>query len=160
MYVIQITAASNQFALGNPNLDNNYQSKDHVVSPAFMIASQLGAVQRFDNNYSYPNYNDKNGAQAAAWHCGRYMEVGTDGTRYVGWRLPTKEEIDVIITYQNDNSASETITKVLSGAYYWTLDGTAASVSGGDGGTSTNAYVRCIRDLTDDDLKRLAQQHN
>lgn len=160
MYVIQITAASNQFALGNPNLDNNYQSEDHVVSPAFMIASQLGAVSRFNNDNTYQYYNYKNGAQAAAWHCGRYMEVGTDGTRYVGWRLPTKEEINVIITYQNDNSASETITKVLSGAYYWTLDGTAASVSGGDGGTSTNAYVRCIRDLTDDDLKRLAQQHN
>ena len=160
MYVIQITAASNQFALGNPNLDNNYQSKDHVVSPAFMIASQLGAVQPFDNNDRYPNYNNKNGAQAAAWHCGRYMEVGTDGTRYVGWRLPTKEEINVIITYQNDNSASETITKVLSGAYYWTLDGTAARVSGGEGGSPTEAYVRCIRDLTDDDLKRLAQQHN
>ena len=80
MYVIQITAASNQFALGNPNLDNNYQSKDHVVSPAFMIASQLGAVIPFDDDSRYQNYNNKYGAQAAAWHCGRYMEVGTDVT--------------------------------------------------------------------------------
>lgn len=160
MYVIQITAASNNFALGKPNLDADYQSKDHVVSPAFMIASQLGAVSPFNNSTLYSDYGNKYGAKAAADHCGHYMEVGTDGTKYVGWRLPTEEEIKVIIDYQNDNSARETITEVLSGQYYWTLTGNSAYISTGSDGSKYNAYVRCVRDLSDDDLKRLAQQHN
>ena len=160
MYVIQITAASNNFALGKPNLDEDYQSKDHVVSPAFMIASQLGAVSPFDNSTPYSDYGNKYGAKAAADHCGHYMEVGTDGTKYVGWRLPTEEEIKVIIDYQNNNDARETITEVLSGQYYWTLTGNSAYIRTGSDGSKNNAYVRCVRDLSDDDLKRLAQQHN
>lgn len=134
MYVVQISSTSDDYILGRPTLNANYQSQDHVVSPAFMIASQLGAVLPFNN-----------GANAAT-HCGQYMEVGTDGTHYSGWRLPTKEEINVIINYQN--TLPETMAEVLGGAYYWTLDGTAAYVSSGDGGSNTNAYVRCVRDLS------------
>ncbi len=141
MYIIQVSSTSDQYVLGRPVLDGNFQSQDHVVSPALMIASQLGAVQSYTN------------AQNAAKHCGQYMEVGTDGTKYVGWRLPTKEEIKVIIDYQNDNKYAETIVEVLGGRYYWTLDGTAAYVSTGDQGTATNAYVRCVRDLTADEVK-------
>ena len=144
MYVIQITAASTTYALGKPVLDANYQSQDHVVSPAVMIASQLGAV------------SPTSSSTTAATHCGTYMEVGTDGTRYVNWRLPTKEEIKVIIAYQDGaNTQNVTMQPVLTGAYYWTLDGTAANVPSGSQGTSTNAYVRCVRDLTMEDLQRL-----
>ena len=144
MYVIQITAASTSYVLGKPTLNNNYQSWDHVVSPAFMIASQLGAVTA------------TNSATTAATHCGTYMEVGTDGTRYVGWRLPTAEEIQVIINYQNgENTSGVTMVEVLGGKYYWTLDGTSAYVSTGDQGTATNAYVRCVRDLTLDEVNKL-----
>lgn len=133
MYVVQISSTSDEYILGRPTV-SNYLSQDHVVSPAFMIASQLGATQRFDN-----------GADAAR-HCGQYMEVATDGTHYSGWRLPTKEEINVIINYQN--TIPETMAKVLGGSYYWTLDGSSASVSSGSGGSANNAYTRCIRDLT------------
>ncbi len=144
MYVIQITSTSDKYVLGNPVLDNNYQSQDKVVSPAFMIASQLGAV------------TTTNSATTAATHCGTYMEVGTDGTRYVGWRLPTKQEIEVIIGYQNgEYTKGVTMVEVLGGQYYWALDGTSAYVSTGDQGTATNAYVRCVRSLTLDEIEQL-----
>ena len=133
MYVVQISSTSDDYILGRPTV-RNYLSQDHVVSPAFMIASQLGATQRFNN-----------GADAAR-HCGQYMEVATDGTHYSGWRLPTKEEINVIIDYQN--TIPETMAEVLGGSYYWTLDGSSAYVSSGSGGYANSAYTRCIRDLT------------
>lgn len=144
MYVVQITSTSDKYALGKPVLDANYQSQDKVASPAFMIASQLGAV------------STTNSSTTAATHCGTYMEVGTDGTRYVGWRLPTKQEIEVIIDYQNGRyTGGVTMTTVLGGAYYWALDGTTANVPSGSGGSTTTGYVRCVRDLTMDDINRL-----
>ena len=149
MYVIQITSTSDKYVLGYPILDNNYQSQDKVVAPAFMIASQLGAV------------TPANSATTAATHCGTYMEVGTDGTRYVGWRLPTKQEIEVIIDYQNgENTHNITMVEVLGGQYYWALDGTSAYVSTGDQGTATNAYVRCVRSLTLDEVEQLNSKND
>lgn len=143
MYVIQITSTSDKYILGKPIMGNpsSSQSMDNVVSPAFMIASQLGAVSTFTNG------------QNAANHCKTYMEVGTDGTRYVGWRLPTEKEIGVIEKYQDNNP--DVITQVLSGEYYWHLGNGTIRISSGEGGSATNAYVRCVRDLTDADLKRI-----
>ena len=144
MYVIQITSTSETYALGRPVLDANYQSQDKVASPAFMIASQLGAV------------TPTTSATTASTHCGTYMEVGTDGKRYVGWRLPTKQEIEVIIGYQDGTYTSGiTMVKVLGGSYYWALDGTSANVPSGSDGSATNAYVRCVRDLTVDEINQL-----
>ena len=145
MYVLQITSTSDKYVLGRPTLDGNYQSQDNVVSPAFMIASQLGAV------------TPTTSPTTAATHCGTYMEVeeGT-GKRFVGWRLPTKQEVEVIIGYQNGEYTNKvTMVEVLGGKYYWALDGTAAYVSTGDQGTATNAYVRCVRDLTLEEVNKL-----
>lgn len=144
MYVVQVTASSTQFVLGKPVLDANYQSQDHVASPAFMIASQLGATMTFNN-----------GADAAT-HCGTYMEVGMDGTRYVNWRLPTAEEIGVIIQYQDNNKVQgTTMVKVLGGAWYWTLNGSSANVPSGSGGSQNGAYTRCIRDMSLEEINAL-----
>ena len=145
MYVIQITSTSNKYSLGKPVLDINYQSQDKVASPAFMIASQLGAVTPTTNPVT------------ASTHCGTYMEVeeGT-GKRFVGWRLPTKQEVEVIIGYQNGEYTNQvTMVEVLGGRYYWALDGTAAYVSTGTEGTENNAYVRCVRDLTLEEVNAL-----
>lgn len=145
MYVVQISSTSDKYILGKPILGNpsDAQSSDDVVSPAFMIASQLGAVSPFDNGYD------------AAVHCRSYMEVGTDGTRYTGWRLPTASEIAVIADRQNDpNYNPDVITEVLGGDYYYNLAGGRSFVKGKDQ-SDTYTYVRCVRDLTDADLKRI-----
>lgn len=146
MTVIQITSTSDKYTLGVPVI-SNYISQDQVVSPAFVIASQLGAV--------YPFSGDTAG-QDAATHCGTYMEVGADGTRYVGWRLPTAEEINIIIDYQDAPATSgKTISTVLGGSYYWALDGQSYYTGHDGNGTETNAYVRCVRDLTLEEVNKL-----
>ena len=132
MYVVQISSTSNEYVLGRPVIDaSTKQSQDHVVSPAFMIASQLGALSSGAN------------ASWAATHCSNYVEVAQDGTTYTGWRLPTAEEISVISTYQN--SIPEIMAIVLGGRRYYTLDGgTAVGTASGTNGT----FIRCIRDLS------------
>lgn len=142
MYVIQIASTSNEYILGKPTLDGNYQSKDQVVSPAFMIASQLGAVSTFG----------REGALDAALHCGTYLEVGTNKHRYTGWRLPTAQEIGIISKYQTMKPQGEVMAPVLTGQYYHTLSGTRAP---SNYSTDGNTAVRCIRDLTLNDLKYL-----
>lgn len=91
MYVIQITSTiGSQYTIAHPKKESDGSTKDHVVSPAFMIASQLGAVLSagFDKN-------------TALTHCKTYREVAknSDGTetKFDGWRLPTEEEISIII---------------------------------------------------------------
>lgn len=148
MYVIQLTSTSNIYAIGRPVLDDNYQSQDNVCSPAFMIASQLGAV----SGGAYT-------AATAAEHCGTYMEVDKDGNRYTGWRLPTKSEIETIIKYQTEGAASYGVTmvRVLAGRYYWALDGNSyqAYASG-----TNNTFTRCVRDLTYEEIKRLNKEND
>ena len=142
MYVIQISSTSEGYIMGRPILGNPNAnlSQDDVVSPAFMIASQLGAVTPFDD------------ANDAATHCSRYMEVADDGTRYSGWRLPTEDEISVITRYQNgtingvtiSNSEYQAMTPVLTGRTYWSLTGDEVNTGIGEGGP----YLRCVRDLS------------
>lgn len=148
MYVIQITSTNGKYVIGYPNIDytnpnnSSYGSKDHVVSPAFMIASQLGAVQSagFDS-------------RTAITHCKTYREVAQDGTVYDNWRLPTNEEIRVIIDYQYDDNSP--IAEVLAGRQYRTLSQeiVTANASGNSG-----AYVRCVRDMTKDEIEKLEKE--
>lgn len=144
MYVIQITEADPGITIGRPLLDGNYQSTENVVSPAFMIASQLGAV-------SSASYN----ATTAAEHCAYYMEVEVrddQHIRYNGWRLPTKAEVSYIANWQTQGW--DTIAEVLTGARYYTLDGTSQQVYG----TGNDTYVRCIRDLTPEEVEYLSNK--
>ena len=151
MYVIQISSTSNKYVLGKPLMNNRYQSQDQVVAPAFMIASQLGIVtgSGWDSEIS-------------AEHCGRYMEVGTDGYRYGGWRLPTAQEIEVIRDYQNGKFGDITIPQndrvmdgVLKGTRYYNLSGgsTPSNYSGTDGTNGT--FLRCIRELSAAEIEKL-----
>lgn len=131
-YIIQITETSTEYALGRAILDNNSQSQNHVVSPAFMIASQLGATQskhplRPGNNNNENSYY-RRGLEAAS-HCSTYKEVDApvNGVSKVwtGWRLPTREEVGVILRYQN--AGYDTMQPVMTGSYYWTLEGAAVA---------------------------------
>jgi hypothetical protein len=153
MYVIQISSTSDNYVLGRPYVNpNTHQSNDNVVSPAFMIASQLGAVLPFTGS---------NGPTNAATHCSRYMEVTPDGIRYTGWRLPTEAEISVITGYQYGNidgvtipAAYQVITPVLTGMWYHSLSGTPVRANPNTSST-TQSYLRCVRDLSADEVERL-----
>ena len=131
-YVIQISSTSVQYVMGRPVLDSNSQSKDHVVSPAFMIASQLGAT----SSKSPQNNQIADMGRYAANHCATYKEVdvignGVEGeTLWTGWRLPTREEVGVILKYQK--AGYDTMDPVLTGRYYWTLEGAAVATGVND----------------------------
>ena len=166
-YVIQITETSDAYVLGRPHLDTYYQSTDEVVSPAFMIASQLGATtSTTPSNNQIQTY-----ARQAATHCQTYKEVDADGKEWTGWRLPTREEVGVILQYQY--AGYDTMDPVMTGDYYWTLEG--AAVATGVNSTAANryerwsntyydyeydygrssCYIRCIRDLSPDEVKTI-----
>lgn len=181
-YVIQISSTSDLYVLGRPLLNSYKQSNDHVVSPAFMIASQLGATSNKQPNTGYNN-NIATYARAAANHCDTYKEVDSDGTEWTEWRLPTREEVGVILRYQHANY--DTMDPVLTGQYYWTLEGAAVATGvlsqnnngtynwannwstrysdssydypgkTGDQVTSRNCYIRCIRDMSAKEIEDL-----
>ena len=151
MYVIQLTAASDKYVLGHPVLNSNNLSQDHVVSPAFMIASQLGAMTIISTDYR--------NAEGMALHCSQYVEVGQNGKVYKNWRLPTKEEVSVILEYQYEASTKETIAEVLAARYYYTLDGGTAENTYEERTGSNGTFGRCIRDLDDDDIQSLSNNN-
>ncbi len=154
MYVLQLTSSNDSYTLGRPSLvahtvtySNDprsityYTSDDDVISPAFMLGSQLGAV------------NTVSSAEFAAMHCAKYLEH-SNGKDYIGWRLPTQQELRYMMEHQNGAAMIE----VLSGEYYWTLDGTYGRYTGGSGGSANGSkYVRCVRDLDQDDLAQINQ---
>lgn len=155
MYIIQVSSTKDsKYNIAHPNInqDTGY-TNDEVVSPAFMIASQLGAVSsgKFDQ-------------ASAKEHCETYREVKKENSKqvkYDGWRLPTKTEIQFIVDFQqesfkrNDNKEIKPIKPVLEGANYYTLNNetVATGVESGD-----DAYVRCVRDLTPAEVDELDKQ--
>ena len=139
MYVIQVTSTSNTYTISHPKMDNNGLSQDNVVSPAFMIASQLGAVTTFGNN-----------GNAAAIHCQTYREVDTSGKKYDGWRLPTLNELNIIKEYQTGTNTVMSI--VLGGRNYFAADGLPHQIY--PQGDNAN-FVRCVRDLTPEEIGAL-----
>lgn len=143
MYHVQITASSGTYTLGRPRITEEGitdPGKDNakLVSPSFMIASQLGAVS---SGYLSSTY--ANGIDMAASHCKEYVEVATDGTVYDDWRLPTRAEVDIIAKFQRiDGSA---VDVVLAGLNYYSA---SEIVNLGQGNPGT--FLRCIRDAYDD----------
>lgn len=160
MYVLQITSANDSYRIGRPSLSavsgniygpngnsvlktkNYFVSNDNVISPAFMLASQITSLMGV-----FPS------VETAALHCSLYKEVDTDGNEYTGWRLPTRQEIQYMIDNQNTNT--QVMIEVLTGHYYWTLDGGRAEYVDYTGGNST--FVRCVRDVTAEEIARLNQ---
>ena len=142
MYVIQITKSDGTYKIARPRF-NNLKSDDHTVSPAFMLASQLGVVNPF------------NTFEDAAKHCDAYVEVSTNKKRYDDWRLPTQEEINSIVEFQNDKKAANTMDRVLKGYYYWTANGGKSNKVPGSNINNTPGAVRCIRDLSPAEVQEL-----
>lgn len=142
MYVIQITKSDGTYKIARPRF-NNLKSDDHTVSPAFMLASQLGVVTPFST------------FEAAAKHCDAYVEVSTSKKRYDDWRLPTQEEINSIVEFQNDKKAANTMDRVLKGYYYWTANGNKSNKVPGATTNNSPGAVRCIRDLSPAEVQEL-----
>lgn len=142
MYVIQITKSDGTYKIARPRF-NNLKSDDHTVSPAFMLASQLGVVSAFDT------FKD------AANHCEKYVEVSKNKKRYDDWRLPTQEEINSIVEFQNDKKAANTMDRVLKGYYYWTANGGKSNKVPGSNINNSPGAVRCIRDLSPTEVQEL-----
>lgn len=150
MYIIQVSSTKNStYNIAHPIAGTDGYSKDNVVSPAFMIASQLGAI--------YTQYLKKSDAPD---HCKTYREVDVNGNQYDNWRLPTAAEIKFIADFQkesfrtNDNEEKKPIKTVLTGHYYYTMDGESIDTGMSDPGTA----IRCVRDLTPDEVDKLDKQ--
>lgn len=144
MYHVRITAASSEYKLGYPEMDGEYTASGDenakIVSPSFMIASQLG------------NTNANGTREQAREQCANYVEVTnvsfnretpdySEQKVYDDWRLPTPAELEIIATFQNvENSA---IDEVLVSNAYWSSNGEYSVRTDGAKGTR----IRCVRDV-------------
>ena len=154
MYHVRITSSSSQYNVGIPKQTiteekliingkeqvhyNNKTATDAwnntLVSPSFMIASQLGATQA---------PADINGAAA---HCAQYVETYKDDNGNVqhltNWRLPTKAEVEIIMKFQYVPNAAMDV--VLSGPKYWSAAGLIENKKSPN--SSGSIGIRCVRD--------------
>ncbi len=151
MYCITTLApdVSSNYRWGFPPVDGNGNTLDNaivanMISPKFMMASQLGATTTM-------GYNN------AKTQCQNYWEETTINgvkVRYDDWRLPTEAEIKYIDDLQRVGG----VTQIMTGKYYWDAysgndayrmrqDNSPPYYSGN--ATATNAHVRCIRDVKD-----------
>ena len=111
-----------------------------------MLASQLGTVSAFTG---------KNDGKKASEHCDKYIEVRKDGKKYTDWRLPTASEIGVITNYQYKKNQN-VIDVVLAGGSYWALNGNQVEANPDN---EYRGYVRCVRDLSPDEVKELENKN-
>ena len=141
MYHVRITASSGDYTVGRPKMTEEGitdpgTDNAELVSPSFMIASQLGAVFEISS------------VEMAASHCKQYVEVYEDKqtgetVHLQDWRLPTKAELEIIIKFQNKDNAA--MDEVLSGKYYWSASGPVYNKDASDTEGDWVA-IRCVRD--------------
>ena len=159
MYHVHVTATSADYIVAKPRLDadgftESSPENTKLVSPSFMIASQLGATNipssggGWGGGFGGSSIRElPGGIDQAKRHCEQYVEVGADGQVYDDWRLPTAAEIDIIIKHQH---ASDAMAEVLSGSRYYcayNVDaGQPIHTKSSEGGSSGSCHVRCIRD--------------
>lgn len=138
MYHVRITASSGDYTIGKPRITDGKTDPGadnaQLVSPSFMIASQLGAVLAAEN------------VNVAASHCEQYVEVYKDPQNQKtihlkDWRLPTEAELKIIMKFQDTSDAMDV---VLSGDRYWSASGLV--VTDEDDRNPSDKAIRCIRD--------------
>ena len=155
-YHIHVTATSDKYTVAIPQKDpttgyvKNTVDNEKLVSPSFMIASQLGAVWSGKTGYDRDD---------AAYHCSQYVEVYKLAAYEEGaltatvngstvyykelrdWRLSTAAEIDIIVQHQTGAA----MDVVLGGNYYYCAGASTRAETGQDPSDNT-IYTRCIRD--------------
>lgn len=164
MYHIQITSTSDEYVIGRPKLDEHGHTMDgednaRMVSPSFMINSQLGATTGTVTT----------SAEQLEWvhsYAEHYAEVFKDreGNKrvYQDWRLPTAAELKIISKFQGTdgqlgserNNESDAMFIVMNGKSYWTASGEVINGTeiGSDGNIEANfplADRYCLRLVRD-----------
>lgn len=175
MYHIRINSTSSKYSIGRPKMETvdgrtytaEGEANSRMVSPSFMIASQLGTTDVPQNRDSYVVLRAGGMYPLAQNHCEQYAEAyfedeNGDGRYDEGekvvhlndWRLPTKAEIELIAEYQANSRA---IDVLLTGKTYFcasTISGvsTDATVLSDEvpGATLNGYYIRCVRDVYED----------
>lgn len=149
MYHVHLTATSSEYTIARPKIVDaegnvttdveNGQTDDSadnslLVSPSFMIASQLGVTQSDGNKY-----------ERAVNQCKNYVETYKDENGVTvhlrDWRLPTKAEIDIIAKLQTKTDGA--VDVVLAGQYYFC----ASPQHYTSAGSNSGYFIRCIRDV-------------
>jgi len=158
MYHIVVSSTSSTYKLGKPHVDTegrtvNDASNAQLVSPSFIIASQLGTMNSQDD-YSETNFSK------AQTHCKNYVEtyiVNDNGNNLYdansnesvvhlrGWRLPTKAEIEIIKAHQTESVAMDDL---LIGVNYFCITGTNDKYLKvfDDNWANRGYWTRCVRD--------------
>ncbi len=150
MYFVRITKTSGEYTLAVPALNSEgytdpSEENNRLVSPAFMLASQLGAVQPtefFEQTENSDEFNAKD-------QCLHYVEVDTDGIEYRDWRLPTEAELEIIMKFQYADGS--VMDEVLAGQYYWAASGNSVYNERATNTDSSIPAIRCIRDVKADE---------
>lgn len=165
MYLVQITSTSDNYTIARPKLVNDNDGEfitdsgdenNQLVSPAFMLASQLGTIM-------LSSYTSGASWAWAKEHCKNYVEVvryedGSNETRTLSdWRLPTRAELDVIASRQKQYP--EVLAEVLVGQYYWSADSESAYEVDNPSSPGSQRSIRCIRDVSPEDLAEF-RKHN
>ena len=149
LYTVQFAnnKKANDYIIAKPMVDENHKSTDNTVSPAFIIASTQKS-----------NSNQVGSYQDAIDYCSKYSESATTQNNKTlqlnGWRLPTREEVKRI--YELATADKAVGQQVLKGAYYWTLDGNKSDYNNYKQQDGT--YVRCVHDLTQDEIEDIENQ--
>lgn len=150
------------YELGIPRKENGYTAQDEannkLVSPSFMIASRLGAV-----NGNLSNYSPEVAYEIAATHCEEYVEVYyprdekgfrlkdekgnlLPAVKLDDWRLPTKAELLIIMRYQGkEDEPTEAMDYLLNWDYYMSAEGKVYNPYRNGTGAGSTA-IRCVRD--------------
>lgn len=158
IYHIRITASSGTYTLGRPKMvtkSDGYSYTDpgednkNLVSPSFMIASRLGFINTGTGGITLSD--NQTSQDVAAHHCARYVEVYQDpetGEKvvYDDWRLPTEEEINIILKFQGaQNENADAIDFLLNAGYYFSASGPVVNTKASYNNRSSIS-MRCIRD--------------
>ena len=177
MYHIRTTMTSDEYVIGWPKMvtegGRTYtaegEANSKMVSPSFMVASQLGKtfVPLDRDIYDVP---EEDGMYLLAKRqCEQYAEAtykdlnnnnqydpGEPVTHYTDWRLPTDAELKVVINYQRNSRAMD---KVLDGESYFctSKDSNPQNYNSGtvltylsatlDEWTEESYHIRCVRDV-------------
>lgn len=161
MYFVTITQTSDRYKIAYPLKEEatimagvapiqveyavSSAENDQLASPAFMLASSLGGVT---SAISGDDFWD-----SARKHCALYVETYKNGTETVkldDWRLPTSEEIKVILQYQYNDKAQDVMDKILTEDYYYVCWGDAEGdgiVYNEHGNKNGKKGIRCVRDV-------------